>query len=191
MHRIKKPLIFLQNLVEIYIPVASFVIMFCTFILQIFCRYLLRQPLAWAYEVTVSCYLCMVVLGACYAQRTRSHVVFTLLYDNLSVRGKAFTSFLGNGLIAFAFAWSFRPSLEMIQFMQMQKTSVLRIGLNVVYSPYIAFMVLILMYMVIDMYKDIRVFTGLASSQEIDSMLNENKSETQEAIEAAKEGELS
>ena len=57
----------LRDLVEIYVPVASFVIMFVVFIAQIFSRYILRAPLAWAYEVTVSCYLWLVVLGACYA----------------------------------------------------------------------------------------------------------------------------
>ncbi len=96
MKGLKKGALVLRDIVEIYIPVASFVIMFLVFILQIFCRYVLRQPLQWAYEVTVSCYLWTVVLGACLAQRSHSHVVFTLIYDKLGVKGKAITSFLGN-----------------------------------------------------------------------------------------------
>ena len=38
----------LRDIVEIYIPVATFVIMFVTSVLQIFFRYVVRQPLAWA-----------------------------------------------------------------------------------------------------------------------------------------------
>ncbi len=186
---VKKVLGLLRNMIELYIPVASFVLMFLVFILQIFCRYVLRQPLDWAYEVTVSCYLWMVVLGACYAQRCRAHVVFTLLYDKLGVRLKALTSFLGSGLIAFAFAWSFFPSVQMINFMKMQKTSVLRIGLDIVYAPYIPFMILIFLYMICGMYKDFRVFAGLATPEEIEEMLKENKSETQEAIDVAREAD--
>jgi len=189
MRLVKRLIALLQNIVELYVPAASFVLMFVVFVLEIFCRYILNQPLDWAYEVTVSCYLWMVVLGACYAQRCRSHVVFTLLYDKLSPRFKALISFLGNGLIAFAFAWSFWPSVQMIEFMKMQKTSVLRIGLNVVYSPYIPFMILIFTYMVIDMVRDFRIFTGLASGAEVEKMLKENRSETQEVIDAAKEGD--
>lgn len=54
----------LRDLVELYIPAASFVIMFLVFILQIFFRYIVRQPLQWAYEVTVSCSLWLVILGS-------------------------------------------------------------------------------------------------------------------------------
>lgn len=189
MNGLKKFLLTLRDIVEIYIPVASFVIMFLVFILQIFCRYVLRQPLQWAYEVTVSCYLWTVVLGACLAQRHHSHVVFTLVYDKLGVRWKAITSFLGNGLIAFALIYSFVDSVKFIDFMKMQKTSVLKIGLNFVYMPYVAFMVLISIYLLIDMYKDARVFLGKASREEVQERLKENLSEAELAIEEAKEDE--
>ena len=119
MEKLKKLGLVLRDAVEIYIPVTSFVIMFLVFILQIFCRYVLRQPLQWAYEVTVSCYLWTVVLGACLAQRSHSHVVFTLIYDKMGIKGKAITSFLGNALIAFAMIYSFVDSVEFIDFMKM------------------------------------------------------------------------
>ena len=48
MEKLKKLGLVLRDVVEIYIPVTSFVIMFLVFILQIFCRYVLRQPLQWA-----------------------------------------------------------------------------------------------------------------------------------------------
>ncbi len=178
----------LRDLVELYIPGLSFVLMFVTFIWQIFCRYVLRAPVPWAYEVTVACYLWMVVLGACYAQRTRSHVTFTLVYDNLSPRRKALTAFLGNLLLLVAFAYAFVPSVEFILFMKMQKTSVLKIGLDIIYLPYIPFMAIIMLYALVDLYQDFRVFAGLASKQEVEEMLRRNRSEVQEAIEeAAKE----
>lgn len=187
MEKLKKLGLVLRDVVEIYIPVTSFVIMFLVFILQIFCRYVLRQPLQWAYEVTVSCYLWTVVLGACLAQRSNSHVVFTLIYDKMGIKGKAITSFLGNALIAFAMIYSFVDSVEFIDFMKMQRTSVLKIGLNFVYMPYIAFMVMITIYMLIDMYKDARLFLGLASPEEVRERLRENMSEAELAIEDAKE----
>ncbi|MEG1812855.1 MAG: TRAP transporter small permease [Clostridia bacterium] len=185
MNALKKGLKILRDCVEIYIPVAAFSIMFLVFVGQIFCRYVLRQPIQWAYEVTVTCYLWTVVLGACYAQRCRSHVMFTLFYDKLPTRLKALTTLLGNGLIAFAMIYAFVPSVQFIDFMKMQETSVLKVGLNWVYMPYVVFMVMITGYMLIDIYRDARVVLGLASQEEIQAMLRANKSEVQEAIAIA------
>ena len=44
---------FLQNCVELYIPIAAFLIMFSVFVIQIVARYVFKNPVQWAYEVTV------------------------------------------------------------------------------------------------------------------------------------------
>lgn len=188
-HKMNKWIALPRDLIELYIPALSFVLMFVTFIWQIFCRYVLRAPAPWAYEVTVACYLWMVILGACYAQRERSHVTFTLVYDKLQPRGKALVSFLGNLLIFIAFTYAFVPSAQFILFMKMQKTSVLKIGLDIIYLPYIPFMVIIMLYALQDLYRDFRVFSGLASSEEVQAMLMQNRSEVEEAIEGAQKEE--
>ncbi len=178
----------LRDIVEIYIPVATFVIMFVTFVLQIFFRYILRQPLAWAYEVTVSCYLWLVILGACYAQRDHGHVTFTLITDKMPIRGRAFCTFMGSLLICVAFAWAFVPSLKFVLMMKMQKTSMLKIGLNIVYFPYVVFLALTILYMLRDMILDFKVWTGLASDEDRKRYMKLNASEVEQAIEASKEG---
>ena len=183
--RLNKPLLVLRDIVELYIPSASFIIMFLVFILQIFCRYVLRAPVTWAYEITVSCYLWLVVLGACYAQRDRSHVCFTLLYDKLPLRMKALTAFLGNAIIAFAFAVSFIPSWQFIVFMSKQVTSVLKIGLNIVYAPYIPFLALMILYALQDMWREARVFLNIATEDEKKAFAGEAKAEYEAALEAA------
>ena len=182
---LKKPLELLRDCVELYIPAASFALMFLVFIWQIFCRYVLRQPSQWAYEVTVSCYLWLVLLGACYAQRDRSHVVFTLLYDKLPTRGQAFTAFLGNLILFVTFAYSFIPSWQFISFMAIQKTSVLKIGLNIVYAPYIPFLTLMLLYALSDLIREFKVFTGLATPEEVSAFRREAKAEYEDAVAAA------
>ena len=67
MDALKKAGRFLRNCVELYIPVAAFLIMFVVFVAEIAARYLFNKPLAWAYEVTVMCYLWLVIFGACFA----------------------------------------------------------------------------------------------------------------------------
>lgn len=187
-----KPLIrtrdILRDIVEVCIPIVSFCIMFIVFVAQIFSRYVLRAPLAWAYEVTVSCYLWLVVLGACLAQRERAHVVFTLITDKLPLRWEAFCTFLGNLLIVVAFTWSFLPSVDFVAFMGRQKTSVLRIGLNIVYAPYIPFLAFTILYMLRDLVRDFKVFTGLATPEEIQTYRHENRNEVEQALENVEEG---
>ncbi len=182
---LKKPVLALRDIVEVTIPAASFAIMFLTFVLQIFFRYVMRQPLQWAYEVTVSCYLWLVLLGACFAQRDHSHVVFTLLYDKLPLKAKAFTAFLGNLLIFVALVYSFIPSVQFVNFMSRQVTAVFKIGLNIIYAPYIPFLILMIYYALEEMIREFRVFAGLASEGEIAAFSNEAKAEYEDALEAA------
>lgn len=185
MEGLKKVGKFLRDCVELYIPIASFLVMFCVFVIQIVARYVFNNPVPWAYEVTVIGYLWMVVLGACYAYRDRSHVTFTLIYDKLPVKGKAICGFLGNLLMAIAFIVMFVPACQMISQMKIQVTSVFKIGLNVVYSPFILFMIIILLYILSDMWLEIKVITGIGGEAAVQKMLAETKNETQEAIDAA------
>lgn len=185
MDGLKKAGNFLRNCVELYIPIAAFLIMFSVFVIQIVARYVFNSPVQWAYEVTVMGYLWMVVLGACYAYRDRSHVTFTLVYDKLPVKGKAICGFLGNLLMAIAFVAMFVPACKMIGQMKIQVTSVFKIGLNIVYFPFIPFMIIILCYILYDMWLEVMVFTGIGGEAAVKKMLDETKNETQEAIEAA------
>lgn len=189
MNNLKKIGGFIRDCVELYIPVIAFVVMFCVFVIQIAARYVFNNPVPWAYEVTVMCYVWLVVLGACYAERSRSHVTFTLVYDKLGIKGKAVCGFLGNLLMLIAFIAMFVPSCKMIQQMKMQVTSVFKIGLNIVYAPFIPFMIIMILYIAMDMYTEIMVFTGLGGEEAVKKMLDETKSETQEAIDAATEYE--
>lgn len=79
---------FIRDCVEKYIPAIAFVVLFAVFVFQVFMRYVVRQPQAWTTEVEQSCFLWLVMLGACYCQRMKGHVTFTLLYDNLGVKAR-------------------------------------------------------------------------------------------------------
>lgn len=185
MDTLKKVGKIIRDCVELYIPIVAFLIMFIVFIIQIAARYIFNNPVQWAYEVTVMGYLWMVVLGACYAYRDRSHVTFTLFYDALPVKGKAICGFLGNLLMFIAFGYMFVPACSMISQMKMQVTSIFKIGLNIVYCPFIPFMIIIMLYILMDMITEVKVIFGIGGEAAVKKMLDETKNETQEAIEAA------
>ena len=174
---------FIRDCVEKYIPAAAFVILFVVFVFQVFMRYVMRAPQAWTTEVEQSCFLWLVMLGACYAQRVKGHVTFTLVYDNLNVKGKAITAMLGNILITFTFLITFLPSLNYIWGLmeRQQVTTLLKWPKTVVFMPYVVFLAFILVYALMELYEEIMVLKG--DEKYIKKMLEESKSEAEIAIE--------
>jgi TRAP-type C4-dicarboxylate transport system permease small subunit len=185
LNAMKKAASFIRNCVELYIPLISFVVLFVTFCFQVFMRYIVRNPQSWTLELEQSCFLWLVLLGACFAQRERAHVTFTLLYDNLSIRGKAVTAMIGNIIIALTFLLAVIPSTNYIigLMSRAQVTSILKIPKTIVFFPYLIFLVIILLYAAMDIYEEIMVLRG--DETYIKKMLNESKSEAELAVEAA------
>lgn len=185
MSALKKLWRFIRNCVELYIPILSFVALFLIFCLQVFMRYIVNNPQSWTLEVEQMCFLWLVLLGACFAQREKAHVTFTLLYDNLNIKGKAITAMLGNLIISVTFLAAIIPSLHYILGLaaRAQVTSILKIPKTLVFFPYIVFLVIILIYTLLDIYEEIMVLRG--DQHYIDRMLQASKSEAEQAVEAA------
>jgi len=182
---LKKLWRFVRNCVELYIPILSFVALFLIFCFQVFMRYIVNNPQSWTLEVEQMCFLWLVLLGACFAQREKAHVTFTLLYDNLSVKGKAITAMLGNLIISVTFLAAIIPSLHYILGLaaRAQVTSILKIPKTLVFFPYVVFLIIILIYTLLDIYEEIMVLRG--DQHYIDRMLQASKSEAEQAVEAA------
>jgi len=148
------------DILEIYIPSVSFVVLFVVFLLQVFYRYFLNNPLTWPPEVISTAFIWTTVLGACYAQRLADHVSFTVVYERLSARGQLAFRLLGNLFVAIAFLIALVPVYRYVQFMEFQRTTVLRIPYSWVYAPFLVFQVLIIGRMAHAIYRDILVMIG-------------------------------
>lgn len=185
MSALKKLWNFVRNCVELYIPILSFVALFLIFCFQVFMRYIVNNPQSWTLEVEQVCFLWLVLLGACFAQREKAHVTFTLLYDNLGIKGKAITAMLGNLIISITFLAAIIPSLRYILGLaaRAQVTSILKIPKTVAFFPFVFFLVIILIYTLLDIYEEIMVLRG--DQRFINRMLRTSKSEAEQAVEAA------
>jgi TRAP-type C4-dicarboxylate transport system permease small subunit len=157
----KKYLIILRDIFEIYVPVASFSVMFIVFILQVFFRYALHYPLTWSMEVIVLCFDWTVLFGACYTMRKRAHVKFTMIYDWLPPRQAAAARGLGNLIIAAAFICLLPGSTSYSFFAGFQKTAVFRMSLTVFFLPFVYFLCSVIGYTVADILEDIRILRGI------------------------------
>lgn len=159
----KKVLLFIRDLFELYLPVASFIIMFLTFITQVFFRYVIRHPLTWSMEITAISFVYTVIFGACYTMRRRSHVKFTMIYDRLKPKAAAAFRMLGNIIIVGTFLSLIYASYKYALFIGFQKTPIFRIKLTWVFLPFTYFLFSVAGYTVTEIIEDIRVISGALS----------------------------
>jgi TRAP-type C4-dicarboxylate transport system permease small subunit len=150
----------LLDIPEKYISSFAFVTLFLVFVLQIFYRYVLNRPLTWPYEVSIFAFIWTAVLGACFAKRHNSHVVFSLVYDRMSPVWRLIFRLIGNSLVLIAFCAALYPTYDFIKFMFIDKSTVLRIPFNIGYGPYLIFMVLIIGRVGYDLFGDIKRLIG-------------------------------
>src|SRR4029078_3623662 len=66
--------------------VALMAIMFVSFLLQIAFRYLLNRPLGWTDEVTVLCWVWLVLWGAAFILSDKDEIPFDIVYELVSPR---------------------------------------------------------------------------------------------------------
>ncbi len=134
---------FILNFFEIYLSSTTFLLLFIVFLLQIFYRYFL-VPLTWPLEFILIDFIWLTLLGACFAQRDSSHVMFTMTYDAVKPRTQIWMRIVGNTLVFIAFSISLYPSYRYVSFMSFKKSDVLKIPMNIAFSPYIVFLVIMI-----------------------------------------------
>ncbi|MEA2063307.1 MAG: TRAP transporter small permease [Gemmatimonadota bacterium] len=153
---LKRIFAFVLDVLEIYIPLVTFSIMFVAFVVQIFFRYVLNAPLTWPHEITLIAFIWTTLLGACYARRLNAHVCFGVVYDLLTPARQLVVRLTGNGIIVIVFCAALYPCYDFVAFMEFQKTTVARIPFSIVYFPFVVFMVLIIGHSLNDIIADFK-----------------------------------
>jgi TRAP-type C4-dicarboxylate transport system permease small subunit len=153
---------FILDFTEIYVPGFAFFAMFVVFMIQVFFRYFI-VPLTWPLEFTLMAFIWTTLFGACYAYRDKSHVVFSLVYDRVKPRSQLMMRIAGNLLLAVAFAVSLYPSYKYVSFMGFKVSDVLKVPMNIAFSPYIFFLVIMIGRLIYDLVVDLKkLFRGEA-----------------------------
>ena len=121
------------------IAVVLMAIMFVSFILQIVFRYVLNRPLGWSEEVTVLCWVWVVLWGASFILSDRDEIRFDIISGAVPQRtARVFTVISGLALIAL-FVVSLPATWNYVAFMRREKSAYLGMRFDYLYSIYVVF----------------------------------------------------
>ena len=133
-----------------FIAAGMLAAMFCTFLLQIFSRYVLQTPFGWTLELCLILWVWIVFFGCAFIVRERDHVTFDIFYLAAPRRIRQVLALISAGAITVGMVWSFLPTWDYIDFLRLRGTSTVRlpitgdkIPMRTVFSIYAVFMAVI------------------------------------------------
>lgn len=118
------------------VPMVSFLVVFVTFMMTIFCRYVLRFAIPWSYEVSILGYMYCMFFGSGIALKRDEHVVFSLLYDKLSPLGQLICKVVYSAALIVLMAIIFVPCFNSLMASTM-KTGILKMPYKFVFAPFL------------------------------------------------------
>jgi TRAP-type C4-dicarboxylate transport system permease small subunit len=115
--------------------------MFVCFLVQIFFRYVLNNPIGWTEELSILCWMWGILWGAAFVVTEGDEVRFDILYGNVSsgVR-RIFTVITGVALIAL-YGISLPAAWDFVAFMKAERSAYLHVPIVYLYSIYVVFAV--------------------------------------------------
>ncbi len=118
-----------------------FVVMFAAFLVQVFTRYVLNDPIAWTQEFVLFAYIWIVFWCGAFLLRERDQITFDMLSTALPMRARRILGFVLTALVGIAFLAALPGNLDYIAFMAIERTPILRVRYDWLYSIFAVFMI--------------------------------------------------
>jgi TRAP-type C4-dicarboxylate transport system permease small subunit len=123
------------------VTVLLLTVMFASFILQIFFRYVLNNPIGWSEEVIITTWLWAVLWGAAFILSEKEEIRFDIVYSSLSERARRICTVITGVALIFLYGVSLPASYAYVSFMKVERSAYLHVPINWMYSVYIIFAV--------------------------------------------------
>ena len=123
------------------IAVALMGLMFVSFLLQIAFRYLLNQPLGWTEEVTVLCWVWVVLWCAAFVLSNNDEIRFDIIYTLVPEPVQRLFTAVSSIAFVVLLLMSLPASWNYVAFMKREHTAYLHLRLDAMYSIYVIFVV--------------------------------------------------
>lgn len=111
--------------------------LFLVFLVQIFARFVLAQPLPWTDELAVVLYLWVILWAAAFIVPEREHVAFDLLWNHVGASARRAMRLLGHLMIGGLAAVAIPASWDYVHFMARESTPVLGLSFEWVFLPFV------------------------------------------------------
>ena len=128
-----------------YVGALLFAIMFASFILQVFSRYVLNAPIGWTLEACLLSYIWFVFWASSFMLKEEEHVSFTLLSDGAPPPVRRLLLVLSTVLTGGIFLLALPATADWVAFMKIDKTWDLHIRFDLVYSIFVVFMAAVIL----------------------------------------------
>jgi TRAP-type C4-dicarboxylate transport system permease small subunit len=119
-------------------------VMFLAFIVQIVFRYLFSFPIGWTSELTVVCWLWLVLWGSAFVLTEREEIRFDLIYGAVGPRARIAMAVVFSIAVIVLYGASLKASYAYVAFMKVERSSYLHIRLDWLFSIYILFLVAVI-----------------------------------------------
>src|SRR3954453_15411189 len=123
------------------IAVALLSTMFACFIIQIFFRYVLNNPVGWTEEVIVTAWLWTVLWRAAFILSEAEEVRFDIGYSNISQQARRICTIVTGVALVLLYGISLPASYRYVSFMKVERSAYLHVPINLMYSVYVVFAV--------------------------------------------------
>jgi TRAP-type C4-dicarboxylate transport system permease small subunit len=118
------------------VAVALMATMFASFLLQIFFRYVLNRPLGWTEEVTVLCWLWVVLWCASFVVSDAEEVRFDIVYAAVPAGMRRAFTLIASVAFVVLIAWSLPATWKYVAFMKREHSAYLHMRFDLLYSIY-------------------------------------------------------
>jgi TRAP-type transport system small permease protein len=116
-----------------------------TFGANIVARYVFSRPIIWADELVVVLLLWVTFLTTAFVTQEREQVIFDLVYERFGPRGRRAILIGGSGLLVAILTVALPAIVSYTLFLWRERTNVLEWRLDIVYSCFAIFMVVLVL----------------------------------------------
>ena len=126
------------------VAAAMLAVMFAAFVIQIVFRYFFNFPIGWTSELTVVMWLWLVLWGAAFVVKESEEIRFDLIAGAVGRRARIAMGIITAVALIVLYGASLKASWAYVTFMQVEKSSYLKIRMDWLFSIYVVFLVAVI-----------------------------------------------
>ncbi|HSH88722.1 MAG TPA: TRAP transporter small permease subunit [Ramlibacter sp.] len=119
-------------------------VIFVAFIVQIVLRYVFNWPVGWTTELSLLCWLWLVLWGAAFVLKDEDEIRIDMVTAHVGPRARRVIGAIAAIAVIVLFGMSLPASWSYVTFMKVEKSSYLGLRMDLTYSIYIVFLVAVI-----------------------------------------------